>query len=112
MDAKKVSILKLPTPKIVPGMPQSVGCWFNALSGTGIYLKIGKTHIANNKVDALFTLVNKLAKSSTQDLRVQGTKFEGFSGSDILQSYYNTTRSLCYNLGLYKWRMARYGLYK
>ena len=74
-----------------PGMPQSVGCWFNAIPGTGVYLKIGKTHVANNKVDALFTLVDKLSKSSTQDLQVQGTKFEGLSGYDILQSYYNTT---------------------
>ena len=78
-----------------PGMAQSVGFWFNGFpgGGTGIFLKIGKTHIANNKIDALYTLLEKLNNSSAEDLKstMKDTKFVGNSGSEILQYYYNTT---------------------
>ena len=77
-----------------PGMPQSVGFWFNGLpgGGTGMFLKIGKTHVANNKIDALFTLIIKLKSMSVSDLTplMQNTKSAGKSGSEILHSYYNT----------------------
>jgi hypothetical protein len=77
-----------------PGMAQSVGFWFNGLpgGGTGIFLKIGKTHIANNKIDTLYTLFEKLKNSSAKDLygSMSNTKFVGKSGSEILKFYYKT----------------------
>jgi len=77
-----------------PGMTQSVGFWFNGLpgGGTGIFLKIGRTHIANNKIDVLYTLFEKLKNSSSSDLyaSMRNTKFVGKSGSDIMKFYYNT----------------------
>ena len=55
---------------VTPGMPQSIGYWLNGFpgGGSGIFLKIGRTHIANNKVDCLFTLLLKLQQSSMKDL--------------------------------------------
>lgn len=77
-----------------PGMAQSIGFWFNGFpsGGTGTFLKIGKTHIANNKVDALFTLIKKLKSSSVQDLddTMSNTTFKNTSGSDILKHFYQT----------------------
>lgn len=77
-----------------PGMAQSVGFWFNGLpgGGTGMFLKIGKTHVANNKIDTLYTLFEKLKGSSASDLseRMKNTKFSGKSGSEILTFYYKT----------------------
>ena len=77
-----------------PGMPQSVGFWFNGLpgGGTGMFLKIGKTHIANNKIDTLYTLLEKLKNSSANDLSstMNNTKFTGKSGSEIIKFYYKT----------------------
>ena len=77
-----------------PGMPQSVGFWFSGFpgGGTGIFLKIGKTHIANNKIDSLFTLIVKLKNISADDLyyNMKNTKFVNKSGSEILNHYYNT----------------------
>lgn len=40
-----------------------------------MFLKIGKTHVANNKIDTLYTLFEKLKNSSV---------------SDILKHYYKT----------------------
>jgi hypothetical protein len=77
-----------------PGMAQSVGFWFNGLpgGGSGIFLKIGKTHVANNKLDALFTLLVKLKNSSATDLSssMQNTTFRNQTGSEILIHYYKT----------------------
>ena len=77
-----------------PGMAQSVGFWFNGFpsGGTGMFLKIGKTHISNNKIDTLFNLLTKLKFSSSTDLHneMKQTKFNNMSGSNILFKYYNT----------------------
>lgn len=78
-----------------PGMAQSIGFWFNAMpgGGTGVFLQIGKTHVANNKVDTLFTLLDKLGKSSASDLAstMSETKFAGKTGEEILISFYEKT---------------------
>jgi hypothetical protein len=77
-----------------PGMPQSVGCWFNGFpgGGTGLFLKIGKTHVANNKIDALFSLISLLKTKTVLELKdsMKNTKFTGKTGSEILKIYYDT----------------------
>lgn len=77
-----------------PGMAQSIGFWFNGFpsGGTGTFLKIGKTHVGNNKVDTLFTLTEKLKSSSAADLSatMENTTFKNMSGSEILNHYYQT----------------------
>jgi len=78
----------------VPGMPQSIGYWFNGFpnGGTGIFLKIGITRVANNKTHMLFTLLSELKSKNAKDIELltQDTKFQSMTGSDILDTYYKT----------------------
>lgn len=78
----------------VPGMAQSIGAWFNGypLGGTGIFLKIGKTRVAHNKVDMLFLLLTELISKDSDSLydSMKSTTYANMSGSDILNILYKT----------------------
>ena len=79
----------------VPGMSQSIGYWFNGFpnGGTGVFLEIGVTRVANNKVDMLYKLLLELYSTSAHSLHdsMKDTKFAGMSGLAILLEMYQTT---------------------
>ena len=78
-----------------PGMPQSNGYWFNGLpgGGSGVFLEIGKTFVANNKVDTVLKLFQQLLSKSVSELSssMKDTKYNGMSGKEILEKVYPPT---------------------
>lgn len=59
-----------------PGSTQSPGAWWTVLPGTGIFLSVGTTFVANNKTDALLKMCKRI-KSQPQ-------------GSDWLDRHFGT----------------------
>jgi hypothetical protein len=55
----------------VPSIVQSLGWWWNCVTGSGIFLNIGKTLKSKNKIDATFKLLSQCSK-------------------DFLKKWYNT----------------------
>ena len=44
----------------VPGITQSPGFWWNAVTGSGIFLNLGKSLRVRNKLEAVYTLLKKM----------------------------------------------------
>ena len=89
-----------------PGMVQSQGYWFNAMpyGGSGVFYKVGKTKIANNKVAMLFSLLSEILTKSSKDLQLPNLQnidldmparykkdYTNMSGSDLINYWYGTT---------------------
>lgn len=56
------SFIEITHTQPVPGVPQSPGWWWNAVTGSGIFLNLGKTISVKNKLDAVYTLLKKTRK--------------------------------------------------
>lgn len=52
-----------------PGMVESLGFWFNCMPGTGMFLNVGKSFRAHNKVSALFNLLGELRNKNPTRLK-------------------------------------------
>jgi hypothetical protein len=50
----------------IPGMVQSLGWWWNCVTGSGIFLNVGKSLRVKNKLDAVYTLLKKMKKDFLQ----------------------------------------------
>jgi len=46
----------------VPGLAQSLGWWWNGVAGSGMFLNLGKTMVATNKMDAVYRLLELQSK--------------------------------------------------
>ena len=89
-----------------PGMVQSQGYWFNSMpyGGSGVFYKVGKTKIANNKMAMLFSLLSEILTKNSKDLQLPNLKnidldvsekykqdYSNMSGSDLINYWYGTT---------------------
>jgi hypothetical protein len=59
------------------GVTTSPGYWYNTFSGSGIFVNLGKTFVATNKIGGVFSLAQEMAKTQ--------------SGKDFLIKYFNTS---------------------
>ena len=46
----------------IPGMVQSLGWWWNSVTGSGIFLNVGKSLRVRNKLEAVYNLLQKMDK--------------------------------------------------
>lgn len=82
-----------------PGMTQSQGFWMTQFpgGGTGMFYRIGRTVVANNKMSVVLKMLKQLVGSKASDLSmpdlsgVGGTNFTGMSGKQILEHWYKTS---------------------
>ena len=59
------------------GLTTSPGYWFNCFAGTGLFVSLGKTFVARNKIDGVFRLAEELA--STKEGKQELQKYFGTS---------------------------------
>jgi hypothetical protein len=74
------SFIEITHTQPVPGLPQSPGWWWNAVTGSGIFLNLGKTISVQNKLEAVFILLKKMNKTFLK---------EYFGTIDIFQIIYS-----------------------
>lgn len=81
-----------------PGMAQSPGLWLTPWvgGGTGVFYRVGRTIVANNKMGAVFKLLNMLRDARARDLDMPDLTAEGLadfsrmSGREILHYWFKT----------------------
>lgn len=56
------SFIEITHTQPVPGIPQSPGWWWNAVTGSGIFLNLGKTLSVQNKLEAVYVLLKRMNK--------------------------------------------------
>lgn len=52
-----------------PGMVQSMGWWYNAMTGTGMFLNVGRSIRAGSKVEAMFKLLKELKEKDPETIK-------------------------------------------
>lgn len=81
---------------------QSPGWWWNALTGSGIFLNVGKTLAAKNKLDAVYRLLSLSPKefliSVYQTTDINNILFNLVANCKNSKNYCNTKYTACDNI--------------